>query len=446
MGGSYEQRLTAINRYMRLILARNIELEQGFYRNAKEAFGPQSFTGTHATWGYMPWGDAFKDGYDWWGATRDYGQTDENWPISVRTALAKKMGGSIWYNQFYAPNAEPYSLEVWRDARAGGRVNLHPLWPSSVGEEAYLAIFSSPFMRAESRIRLLNFIKPAPLDCPVAIIFGHAASLNWGGPHFGDLGEGFASELWQVYRVRADVIPSSEIASGALKLTNDAWLTYGVQRYRVLVFLNPDFEGPETFDFLRRVAKGKTQVFVRDETRLAPNGSIRGKEEVIEGAGLGPTPAAVAEFLETWHGSRHPSPPDLLQLTDGTRLLLRGETDPTGDRIDETFFIDYRGGLARIRAGATGVFGIRLGPRGELQAVAASDLRYVQIWKIEAFGEPTEMFRLELPAPIDLALWRDMDGKQQGIVQGAKEIPNALLLWTRDWVRMDLAPPNGPKK
>jgi hypothetical protein len=454
-GGSYAQRLTAVNRYMQLILTRNIELEHGFYRHAKEAFGPDSFTGTHATWGFMPWGDAFRDGYDWWEATRDYGETDEHWPISVRTALAKKMGGSIWYNQFYAPNAEPYSLELWRNGRAGGRVNLHPLWPSAVGEQAYWAIFSGPFMRAESRLRLLNLIKPAPIDCPVAVVFGHAASLNWEGPHFGDLGEGFASELWEVYRVRADVIPSSEIGFGELKLTDDGWLAYGVQRYRVMVFLNPDFEGPETFDFLRRVARSQTQVFVRDETRLAPDGNVRRNPEVIEGANVGPTPAEVAEFLQVWHSPRQPSPPDLVLLTDGTRLILRGEKDPAGDRIDETFFLEYSGGLAKIKVGATGVFGIRLGPRGELQALAASDLRYVQIWHIgeeglllnglNAFGEPTEKFHLEPPVPIDLALWRDTDGKQHGVIQGAKEIPQQLLQWTRDWVRMDLAPANSPK-
>jgi hypothetical protein len=446
IGGTYEQRLIAINRYMHLILTRNLELEQSFYRNAVQVFGPQSFAGTHATWGNMPWGDAFKDGYDWWGATRDYGQTDEHWPIPVRTALAKKMGGSVWYNQFYAPDAEPYSKEVWQDARAGGRVNLHPLWPSSVGEKAYLDIFRSPFMRAESRVRLLNFIKPAPLDCPVAIVFGHAASLNWAGAHFGDLGEGFAAELWNAHGVRADLIPSSEIESGALRLASDGWLVYGVQRYRVLVFLNPDFEGPETFDFLRRVASSQTHVFVRDETRLAPNGHIQAWEDVIEGAAVNPTPAGVAEFLQTWSSPRHLSPPDLVRLTDGTHLLARGEKNPSGDTIDETFYIYYANGLAKVKAGVTGLLAIRLSEVGEVQALAASDLRHLQIWKVDPFSELTEQFHLEPPVPIDVALWRDENGKQHGIVQGAKEIPQELLQWTRDWVRMDLAPPNGPKR
>lgn len=445
-GGTYEQRLVAINRYMQLILARNTELEQGFYRHAKEAFGPESFTATHATWGFMPWGDAFKNGYDWWGATRDYGQTDEHWPVPVRTALAKKMGGSIWYNQFYAPAPAPYFRELWRDARAGGRVNLHPLWPSSVSTKAYQEIFSIPFMRAESRVRLLNLIQPAPLDCPVAIVFGHAASLNWEGPHFGDLGEGFAAELWKVFGVRADIIPSSEIASGALKLDGNGWLTYGVQRYRALVFLNPDFEGSETFDFLRRVAQSQTQVFVHDEIRRAPDGSIRGKEEVIPGAGLNPTPAVVAEFLQNWHSPRHPSPRDLVRLTDGTSLLLRGEKDPAGDGIDETFFVDCRGGLAQVSAGATGVFGIRLGPNGDLRALAASELRYVRIEMIETFGEPTPKLHLELHPPVDLALWQDAHGKWHGVIQGDSEIPQELLPWTRDWVRMDLIPAINTKR
>jgi hypothetical protein len=445
-GGTYAQRLVAINRYMQLILARNTELEQGFYHHAKEAFGPESFTGTHATWGFMPWGDAFKNGYDWWGATRDYGQTDEHWPIPVRTALAKKMGGSIWYNQFYAPAPEPYARELWQDARAGGRVNLHPLWPSAVGAKAYQEIFSSSFMRAESRVRLLNLIQPAPLDCPVALVFGHTAALNWEGPHFGDLGEGFAAELGKVFDIHADIIPSSEIASGALKLDGNGWLTYGVQRYRAMVFLNPDFEGPETCDFLRRVAQSQTQVFVRDETRRAPDGSVRSVEEVIPGAGLNPTPAVVAEFLQNWHSPRHPSPHDLVRLTDGTRLLLRGEKDPAGDRIDETFFIDCRGGLAQITAGDTGVFGIRLGPHGDLQALAASELRYLRIEMIETFGEPIAKLHLELRQPVDLALWQDAHSKHHGVIQGDGEVPQELLSWTRDWVRMGLTPPINTKR
>ncbi|MGA3325763.1 MAG: hypothetical protein ABSF45_14925 [Terriglobia bacterium] len=445
-GGTYEQRLVAINRYMQLILARNTELEQGFYRHAKEAFGPESFTATHATWGFMPWGDAFKNGYDWWGAIRDYGQTDEHWPVPVRTALAKKMGGSIWYNQFYAPAPAPYVREIWRDARTGGRVNLHPLWPSSVGSKAYQEIFSGPFMRAESRVRLLNLIQPAPLDCPVAIVFGHAASLNWEGPHFGDLGEGFATELWKTFGVRADIIPSSEIASGALKLDGNRWLTYGAQRYRALVFLNRDFEGPETFDFLRRVAQSQTQAFVDDETRRAPDGSVRSKEEVIPGAGLNPTPAVVAEFLQNWHSPRNPSPRDLVRLTDGTSLLLRGEKDPAGDRIDETFFVDCRGGLVQVSAGATGVVGIRLGPDGDLQALAASELRYVRIEMITTSGEPIPKFHLELHAPLDMALWQDAHGKWRGVIQGDSETPQELLRRTRDWVRMDLIPPINTKR
>jgi len=89
---------------------------------------------------------------------------------------------------------------------------------------------------------------------------------------------------------------------------------------------------------------------------------------------------------------------------------------------------------------------IRLSEVGEVQALAASDLRHLQIWKVDPFSELTEQFHLEPPVPIDVALWRDENGKQHGIVQGAKEIPQELLQWTRDWVRMDLAPPNGPKR
>jgi len=33
-------------------------------------------------------------------------------------------------------------------------------------------------VRGDCRIRLLNFIARTPLDCPVAIVFGHPCAMN----------------------------------------------------------------------------------------------------------------------------------------------------------------------------------------------------------------------------------------------------------------------------
>jgi len=423
MGGPYEQRIAAVNRYMRLILIQNARIERAFHDDVKEVFGPQAFLVVHATWGYVPIGDAFKNGYDWWWAPRDYGQTDEHWPLPVRTSLAKKMGGPVWYNQFYHRDVVPYRREIWRNASAGGRVNFLP-YPRELWRDR-------PLMRAESRIRLLNFISQSPIDCPVAVVFGHAAALNWVGPHFGDLGVDFAEELWNL-GVRADVIPSTEIESGALKITDDGLVSYGVQKYRALVFLNPEYEPDSTFDFLRRVARSKTMEFVRGQRRLTFDAKPRAAEATIPGASVDPTPSRVAQYLTNWHSptASEPSlqfPADLARLTDGTCILARGTKDPSGDPIEETFYC----GNTKVTAKATGVLGIKLSVKGELESLAASDLGMVEAGK----------FRLELPEPTDLALWRDQSGEWRGVVQGETKLPEALLQVTKNWTRLVNAQP-----
>ena len=85
-------------------------------------------------------------------------------------------------------------------------------------------------MQAESRVQLLNHISTKPIDCPVAVIFGHAAAMNWSEPGFGDVGLKITDKLWES-GFYADLIPSSEIVNGALKIGEDGSILYGAQRY-----------------------------------------------------------------------------------------------------------------------------------------------------------------------------------------------------------------------
>src|SRR5690606_30461259 len=105
---------------------------------------------------------------------RDWAQTDEVVPFGIRTALAKKWNSPVWFNMYYrygrpqgSEHADDYEEELWSSALAGGRVTNLP----HIGHKAVLA---SNFVRAETRVHLLNYIDPAPLNCPVAVVFGHA--------------------------------------------------------------------------------------------------------------------------------------------------------------------------------------------------------------------------------------------------------------------------------
>ncbi len=420
-GGGEAQRLAAVQRYMRLTWRRAVETEQHYYSATKRIFGQDAFTGTHATWGVMPEGDAFKNGYSWWQATRDLGQTDEFWPLPVRTALAKKMGSAVWFNQFYHRRPEPYAEEMWRAARAGGRMNVHPRWPSDMTLRTQADLLAGPAMTAARRIRLLNYIAPAPLDCPVAVVFGHAAALNWIGPHFGDLGVDVAEDLW-VAGVPTDVIPSSEIESGALRIAG-GWVTYGPQRYRGLIFVNPEFEPDSTFSFLREVAAGRTRLWIRGAATRGPDGEAR-PAAAIPGASAMASTAQVRQALRDWH-SPPLSPPDLARLTDGTCVIARGERDPAGDPLELDFFC---GGVA-VKAKARGVFAVRFSSGGSLVSLAASDLEFLDA------GQTL----LRLARPLDLAVWTE-NGARRGVAQSREPAPAEVRALASHWERLDPGP------
>ncbi len=159
-------------------------------------------------------------------------------------------------------NAENYPRELWAGALSGGRINYHPVWPGEIGPDATRALLYPDLVRCEGRVRLLNHIVRAPLDCPVAVVFGHACAMNWAGPSYDDVGIGLTDLLWR-RGYPADLIPTTEIESDALAVGQDGAVRYGKQRYTALVLYHPQFEGKATAAFLRRAAEGaKTALFV----------------------------------------------------------------------------------------------------------------------------------------------------------------------------------------
>ena len=93
------ERIAAVNHYTEMIRERNGQVETEYYRSIKAIFGRTAMAATHPTWFPFPNAEeAFKNGLDWWIATRDLAQTDEATPFCVRTALAKKWRSPLWYN------------------------------------------------------------------------------------------------------------------------------------------------------------------------------------------------------------------------------------------------------------------------------------------------------------------------------------------------------------
>ncbi len=441
--GRDRERQAAINHYQQLAWQRNAALEDDFYHAVKEVFGPTALVATHPTWWPNPDLREFKkNGLDWWAATRDLAQTDEVTPFAVRTALAKKWGGALWVNMFYASTVPDYERALWSHALGGGRINYHPLYPTThgLGLENTAALLRGDLMRADARLRLLHFVARTPLDCPVAVVFGHAGAMNWAGPDYNDVGLGLASALWR-QGYPADLIPADEIQAGALRVDAEGWVRYGPQRYRAAVLYHPEFEPATTAEFLARAATGPTAVWrVGDWTRdfdarpfvaewpaglqtAGEAGSCaRQIVEHLRHAGLAPqTPATATIGWDT----QSAAPPRMGsgRLVDGTVVWLAGEHQLTGDPIALRQRLDGHS----LEARAVGMLAVRLDAAGKLEALAAGGLSRFRCGGVD----------LSLDPPLDLALWTDAQGRRHGVVQGGEDaLPQALLELTPHWLRL----------
>ncbi len=400
-GPDGERRREAVDAYQRLGRERCVAVENAYYDNVKEVFGPSAFVGTHATW--FPWPgrlEAKKNGLDWWQVRRDWAQTDEVTPLGCRTALAKKWRSPVWYNMYYDRSPESYARELWSAALSGGRVNIHPCWPVDDPVEGTRALLRGGLMRGLCRVRLLNYISQSPLDCPVAVVFGHDRLINWAGEGYGDSGwETVAGPLWRM-GFPCDLIPSSEL--GEFRTAQGA-LWYGPQHYAAIGLYHCD--GLQS----------------TEQTVVAATDDPHDLVGPVLGHGIPPvTPAVVTPGL---FGVEHIAPPRAgeARLIDGTSIFVRAEHDAAGDRFAER--LSPAGQAVEVEA--AGLLAVRFDDR-RLVALAAGGLRRFRCRDLE----------LSLAEPLDLALWRDDDG-WAGVLQGWDgPVPPDLLRLTDRWQRL----------
>lgn len=447
--GQEAERAAAINYYMEMTWQRNAEIENAYYQSIKDVFGPQAMSATHPTWYPNPATreEVFKNGLHWWACRRDLAQTDEATPFCARTALAKKWRSPVWVNMYYERSKESYQEDLWRHALGGGRMNFHPIYPAPANVPAHhrtTSLLGGRLMAADCRIRLLNYISTAPLDCPVAVIFGHPAALNWAGPQLADTGLAVTDRLWAAGHY-ADLIPSSEIASGALVLSEEGYVQYGPQRYEAVVFYQPQFERSTVADFFQRVADaGQTRLYrigdwTRDfegqpldgqqalpvEMRAMPDSDTCARAVIadLEAAGTPPQTVCTSGSTVGFPGSMLPEPSGQCRLRDGTIILASGRKDVMGDPIRTSLSVQGQD----VRFDAIGIAAVRVDSQGQLQAMAAGALKTFAC----------EDLHIELTERTDVALWRDATGRWRGVVQGTTgPLPSALTDITPDWTRL----------
>ena len=443
--GKETERQMVINHFMEMSRQRNIALENDFYKTVKQVFGPDAAVTVHSTWWPYPDRNEYKkNGLDWWACRRDWAQTDEVTPYAVRTALCKKWDSPVWYNMYYK---EDLATQMWSSALAGGRINYLP----------FQSLFDEKLMRAESRIRLLNYISKSPLNCPVAVIFGHPCTMNWAGPHYNDIGMQLVDSLWHK-GYPADLIPTSEIENGSLYIDSEGYISYGKQRYTAVVLYHPEFEKKSTARFFSKADNGKTVLFRIGDWTYDFNGSpVNGNDllpvsmkvshhvddiitelvKVMQEKSVIPQSPATNVIDNTYfnlrdfnHSSCSPPVTGFSHLMDGTVIHISGNDDVRGDTLKLNFNIDN----FIVSMDAIGVTAVRLDEKGGLQALAAGSLKSFE----------TGDFKIQLDERLDVALWINAEGQWQGVIQGNQEkIPDELLKITKNWTYLHLPVPPG---
>jgi len=281
----------------------------------------------------------------------------------------------------------------------------------------------------------------------VAIVFGHPAALNWAGAGLADVGMTVANALWAA-GYYADLIPSSEVAAGNLKLAKDGTLQYGPQHYAVAVLYHPEYERPAVARFFRKAAvRGKTTLFRVGDWSLdfeghpfdaatelpaqmkALTAAAAAQEAIAALRSKGLAPQTTCTLRGSYFtSSMMPKASGECHLLDGTVILASGEKDVMGDPIQKTIMVSGR----ELTFDAVGIAAVRLDRLGRVEALAAGGLKKFM----------SRDLRLELAERADLAFWRDQRGQWQGVLQGhSGPTPGVLTHITTNWTRLRVPEP-----
>lgn len=423
-------RCEKIDAFNRLCLDRHAWYAGEFHQTVKEVFGSEALSATHPTW--WPWPDRRefkKNCLVWWKTPRDYAQTDECTPYYCRTSLAKGTD-SVWYNMYYAPmeSVNEYVEEHWGGALAGGRVNIHPVYPlpSGIKSDTSLSqVFELGIEEARRRIRLLDLITHAPLDTPVAVVFGHLGAMNWGRPEFDKVGStavqccDFLSEAGYP----ADLTPSSQVDSGLWTLNPEGFLMYGVQKYSLVVFFGESESDRADFEKLRKLCTegGKTKIIdmaVSIDRESLQKTSMEIVRFLCE-QGIQPqTPWKIAFPWGKDFPTARPPRTGMGRYVDGTHVWVAAEENFAGDEILLTKTpISDKPDAPTVSVSARGLFACRFDTDGNPTALAASELK-----RFEGGG-----IVLNPEYPVDVALRKNADGSWNGILQATdNRLPNGL--------------------
>ena len=264
--GKPEVRIRTINEYFDVFRAGPLRTEQAFHDMSKQIFGPNTFAGIHNTFhNRMGSDDVWRVGFNWWSNPREYGQSDENWPMPQCMGLSVVHPEPITIDQLYSHNMNAFIQKAFRDAPFDGRVDYHGWndYTNQWGIDLSKTVRYAPITDAELKIRLLNQFDPAAPRLSVLIVFGMPALTDWFPDASarspwdinGKLGiEEKAAAIWRAGYPCA-LLPSDFIDNGQITFDSGRHPVVNGHRFDAMVFLDPQYAKKTTLRFLERYTK-----------------------------------------------------------------------------------------------------------------------------------------------------------------------------------------------
>ncbi len=116
------------------------------------------------------------------------------------------------------------------------------------------------------------------------------------------------------------------------------------------------------------------------------------------------------------------------RLLDGTCVIVSGVGSASGDSIQRTISIDGHD----MVVDAEGLVAVRLNRQRGIEALAAGGLKSLHAGDV----------KIDLAERVDVALWRDSQGRFHGVLQDcAGPVPEPLAKLTDDWLRLAVPVP-----
>lgn len=440
IAGREKERYAAIRAYIRTIHDGCVRTENDFYAANKRIWGDDVYVTKHATW----WsdvcdGEILHGGLAWWSAKRDWAQADEAIDLSFVCGMTKLTSGPFWMNEGYGPDPDHYARTLWRYALAGGRMVYHGIYSgdgkTSVAhlpqpERSYHAdvdLLTPDAVLAQSRVNLISLVTRAQIDCPLAVVFGHARITNWADAAYKDWGRETVHALG-AEGIYADTYPST--VSSAFTVDQDGRLRVGQQVYAAVWLNHLDEADAEAWRSLLRGKRVVTPVYVTDSPEIEVAVSVGGdgvKETLSVALKDSVRQTPLASGLFSGSRNRLPDPDGVVTMIDGTHVRIKGFCPAVrGDALKGTMVVSG----VEVAFEAEGVMAVHVDGSGRLDRLAAGGLRRISA------GD----FALALDKPVDVALVRLDDG-WRGLWQtddAGEPLPDALARLSGHWTRLIL--------